>query len=87
MFRVGEKVACLISFSGKAQYGCSNYQVPHPKKGKIYIISHIEVAHNKYWVGVVGFPAGLYSALRFRKIDYDFVEEIIKQVKEEPITI
>jgi len=90
MFKIGEKVVCIKQ--GKWENANKNsltdlINLPDPIYNKIYTICNIFIFKNAYLYftelnGVIG-----YNSKEFRKLDYDFVEDVIKKITEKPITI
>lgn len=84
-FRVGQRVVCISNMANK----------PHENSGivedkahflvevdEIYTIEAIEYDEDGEWLLLVEVPGWQFESTEFRplKMDYDFVEEIIKQV-------
>ncbi len=80
MFKVGQKVVCIKEFEGVYE-GFPELSMRNklPVKGCIYTI--LEICADGY-LALVGFSySGIYDPNKFRPLDYDFVEEVIEQVK------
>ncbi len=86
MFKVGQKVV-FISES------IPNFFMSCPAKGEIVTIKSFDYDFDETSIVLVEYefaPSGLpqcYATKRFRPLDYDFVEEVIEQVKPEKIEI
>lgn len=95
-FKVGDRVVCIDSAYQKKDYWLSE-GFKFPVEGECYTIrdftpsgnairlieinnSHMSHRTNK------GLESG-FKIYRFRKLDYDFVEEVISNLKEEPVKI
>ena len=85
MFKTGQKVVCTYS-------EWKNHKEPTPsfapKKNEIYNITKINRRLSGIYL-ILQECSSLYewSAKYFRPLDYDFVEEVIRQVTEKPIII
>ena len=82
-FKVGEKVVCIEDDSL-----CVNdfTIMPSPNVGDIVEI--IEISKTGEWLTFIEYDYNFeYDASKFRKLDYDFVEEVIKQVTEKELAI
>lgn len=82
-FKVGDKVICVKGFSDFDNAGFK-HEFPKPKKDGIYVISQIDQKHRGTFLAFTGFK-GFYIEHKFRKLDYDFVEDVISNLKEEPV--
>ncbi len=80
MFKVGQRLVCIKAKNWRVGFG--------PKKDEIVTCD----GDNNEFTGNIGFyeyPESRYDPKYFEpvKLDYDFVEEAIKQVKPEKIEI
>lgn len=78
MFRVGQKVVCIDDSSGWAS------KQKLLTKNETYTIEYVNKVNGD--IKVYGIY-GEWNNSRFRPLDYDFVEEVIKQVKPQPETV
>jgi len=91
MFTANEKVVCIHTFQdqGDAQYG-----VVHPVKREMYTIRTISVVNGLVYLRfhelknpVLNYATGpdecQYWDERFRKLDYQFAEDVIANIKEQ----
>lgn len=71
-FKVGDRVVCV-------------YPVDNLVKNEVYTISFLE--KNFCILVELEFEPEFecYYLYRFRKLDYDFVEEVLKQIKQQPV--
>jgi len=90
-FKIGEKVVSLKSFEYTdfdIEYG-----VKHPKKGDILTIRDVEFESGEMCLRfeeiinpVLDYleskGEGLYVSYRFRKLDYEFAENLLKEISE-----
>jgi hypothetical protein len=81
MFSVGQKVVCIAD---KWQSWETRQEVSGPKNGDILKIERILVLDGLEYLVFFGDSCG-YVSDKFRPLDYDFVEHILKQVTPEPI--
>jgi len=92
-FKIGEKVVSLKSFD-YTDFDIKN-GVKHPKKGDILTIRTIEFDNGEIAFRfeeiinpILGYNFGNdwnelhYVSYRFRKIDYEFAENLIKEISE-----
>ena len=80
MFKIGEKVVCIDDSIGFAS-GLKTL-----KLNEIYTIKSIRSSTGALAFKEIEAPltsSGYYSAHRFRKLDYDFAENILNKIKEE----
>lgn len=91
MFKIGEKVVCIKQ--DKWEKANENpftdfINLPDPIYNEVYTICNIFTFNKDVYLyftelnGTIG-----YNSKEFRKLDYDFVEDVIKKVTEEPIII
>ena len=79
MFRVGQKVVCIVRNSWINQK--QEYNIG-PGKNEIVTIAETVVFENEMFLGFEEYPPSEgYDAKKFRPLDYDFVEEVIAQVQ------
>ena len=81
-FKKGEKLVCtgidnVCKKRGKI--------VKHPLKGEIVIVR--DVAPEDGYISLKGFSYWTYyEPWNFRRLDYEYVEEVLKKIKEERLT-
>lgn len=91
-FKVGEKIVCIKYDPINEQDGKS---YPSPKKNEIVTVEYFS---DNGFLGLFEYQERfvtpwntlgriIYDPNTFRKLDYDFVEEVISNLKEEPVTI
>lgn len=81
MFSVGQKVVCIAD---KWQSYLTGEDVSGPRNGDILKIAEIFTHEGVSYLYFDGLMGG-YESTKFRPLDYDFVERILKQVTPEPI--
>lgn len=89
-FKVGEKVVCIKHDPINKQDGKS---YPAPKQNEIVTIEYFEKSG---FLGLLEYQEEfmtpwntleriVYDPHTFRKLDYDFVEDVISNLKEQPV--
>lgn len=80
MFKIGEKVVCIDDSEGFAS-GLKTLTIH-----EIYTIKSIRSCTGALTFKEIEAPylsSGFYSANRFRKLDYQFTENLLAKIKEE----
>lgn len=84
MFKVGQKVVCIIDFIGIETRSFTTWTKttrPIPIKGDVYTISRIN--HNG-WLQLSEFKDSWnYDPAKFRPIDFSFGEKLAEEIQEE----
>lgn len=77
MFKIGEKVVCINDESGWVT------GVSLLKKGEIYEVLNTNIADNGRSEILINCGDLFWDASRFRKLDYEFAENVLAKIKEE----
>lgn len=89
-YKIGDKVICVDGRKANSLHNYNSYEEIEGitkdhwvVESNIYTIRHIEVEDGLEWLGFVGIPHVVYSAEDFRpaSLDYNFVEEVLKNIK------
>lgn len=95
-FKVGEKVVCVDASYQNKDYWLSQGFI-FPVEGECYTIRDFTTSGNAIKLSEIdnthmshrsktGLESG-FKIYRFRKLDYDFVEEVIKNIKQQPVEV
>jgi len=95
MFSVDEKVVCIHTFSTEGREIARSFGEKDPIKGEMYTIRDIESREDGVYLRfhelinprlnyIDGCHEAQFWSERFRKLDYDFVEEVMAMIKEVP---
>lgn len=82
MFSVGQKVVCIAD---KWLDWYSKKETNGPKNGDILTVRKVMVVEGLEYLIFTGPDEAGYVSDKFRPLDYDFVERILKQVTPKPI--
>jgi hypothetical protein len=84
-FKIGEQVVCIKKGGWHHVYGEYNGE-PDPIYNEIYTISFFENFRNELYFGIKELaPNGSWGSRNFRKLDYDFVEEVLEMIMEDQL--
>lgn len=84
-FKVGEKVVCVADAWTAVPRSKNKDSVP--VKHEIVTIKEITFYDNVAYLSLCEHPLDCFEASFFRKLDYDFVEQVIAQVTQIPVVI
>lgn len=76
MFKIGEKVVCINDNAGWITGEKSL------KEGNIYEVVRTNIADNGRFEIEIIYNGGFWDESRFRKLDYEFAENLLKEILE-----
>lgn len=86
MFSVGERVVCIADWWDILIQSKHDSKID-PKKHEVCVIKGIYDTREGVFFEIAGYEGTMYCSTRFRKLDYDFVEEVLKLIQERPVEI
>jgi hypothetical protein len=88
MLRTGEKVVCIADgWSYVAGSLIPDSMRSEPLKNNIYCIKMTHWYEGRLFLEFSEFGNDVFCAEKFRRLDYDFVADVIRMVTDETVTI
>lgn len=86
MFKINQKVVCINEERANRPLTPEDvYEYsPNVKQDEIYTIRKIHESYGLIWLHFYEKWGATWESSDFRPLDYDFVEEVLEQVKPEP---
>lgn len=84
-FNINDKVVCIIP-TGQDWYCTKTHKILYgPKTNEILVID--KIIYNDYFVFSKYKLTHSWISFAFRKLDYDFAEEVMRNIIEQPIEV
>lgn len=86
-FKINDKVVCIDAVSANTPHKDYPTPIDVVVENEIYKIRYIKEDADGVWFSFYGKALDtLFHSMDYRKLDYDFVESVLSQIKKEPIT-